>query len=203
MLVYLHVSLFGKFSESTNSLAKKKSENVNINNHVLVGNISSGVGTGSIGTLGDSSDHELLESSATGFSSNGLEDESNGEEDQLDVSYSASASAFSSSHANQMVANAASLSIQEMLDDNTTKRLKTFVATTLHNELIYLDKLSKLLGFKHFLEDNFNGSLADINVLFSGIPQIYTTHDIVASKLQEYFNSIKDLLALSSTRQPG
>jgi hypothetical protein len=83
----------------------------------------------SIGTLGDS-DHEMLESSATGLSGSGSngglegEDESGGDDDVDSGSHNASLSALES-------------------DDFTTKRLKTFVATTLHNERVYLDKLSK------------------------------------------------------------
>ena len=189
---------WASLSESAAAIAKKKQQQRDTT-VVVVGNISSGVGTGSIGTLGDS-DHDLFESSATGLSSNGLDEDESGEE--LD-SYSINntnniTSSINQTSLNQMNLNStSSINNNEDIDDHTTKRLKTFVATTLHNELIYLDKLSKLLSFKSYLEENYNGSLADINVLFSGIPQIYTTHDIVASKLQEYFNSLNDLLLVN------
>jgi hypothetical protein len=136
----------------------------------------------SMGTLGDS-DHEMLESSATGLSGSGsnggLEEEDESGEDDID----------SGSHN-------ASMSLES--DDFTTKRLKTFVATTLHNERVYLEKLSKLTHFKSYLEENFNGSQADISILFSGVQQVYTIHDVVASKLQGYLNSLTDLLTNSN-----
>lgn len=137
----------------------------------------------SMGTLGDS-DHEMLESSATGLSGSGsnggLEEEDESGEDDIDSgSHNASMSALES-------------------DDFTTKRLKTFVATTLHNERVYLEKLSKLTHFKSYLEENFDGSQADISILFSGVQQVYTIHDVVASKLQGYLNSLTDLLTNSN-----
>ena len=79
------------------------------------------------------------------------------------------------------------------VEDFTTKRLKTFVATTLHNEHVYLDKIGKLLNFRIYLEDNFSGSQTDINVLFSDIFQIYKIHEVVAIKLQEYLDSFSEL----------
>lgn len=136
----------------------------------------------------ENSDHELLESSATGLSgsgSNGVEGDESADDD-LDST-------------NASLSGTGGFVSSEDPDDSTTKRLKTFVATTLHNEHIYLDKLTKLLNFKAYLEQNFNGSQADINVLFSGIQQVYTTHDIVASKLQEYLSSLSDLLTISSS----
>ena len=122
----------------------------------------------------------MLESSATGLSGSGSNGGQEGDEsadDDLDTgSHNASLSAAES-------------------DDSTTKRLKTFVATTLHNERVYLEKLSKLLCFKAFLEKNFSGSSqADISVLFSGVKQVHDTHAIVAAKLQSYLNSLTDLL---------
>lgn len=134
----------------------------------------------SLGTCGDS-DHEMLESSATGLSgsgSNGLgEEEDESADDDLD----------SESNNNlSMYAHGGDEYELEDPEDLTIKRLKTFVATTLHNERIYLEKLAKLLSFRNFLEDNFNGSQADITVLFSGVQQIYMAHDIVACKLQGY-----------------
>jgi hypothetical protein len=50
------------------------------------------------------------------------------------------------------------------------------------------------MKFKSYLEENFNGSPADINILFSGVQQVYAIHDVVASKLQGYLNSLTDLL---------
>ena len=137
------------------------------------------------------SDHEALESSATGLSgsgSNGGLDEESANDDDDDTD-------SASQHAAWANGPAAAES-----DDFTTKRLKTFVATTLHNERVYLEKLSRLLSFKSYLEECFGGgggSQADISVLFSGVQQIYTTHDIVASKLQSYLNSLTDLLMVS------
>jgi hypothetical protein len=140
--------------------------------------------TGSMGTLGDS-DHDVFESSATGNSgsgSNGLEGDESAEEDY---------------DSNNVSISGNSLDEQS---DYTTKRLKTFVATTLHNEIVYLSKLSILLKFKQYLEEQFKGcTQADLSVLFSSISQIYTTHDIVASKLQEYLQSLNELINNSLT----
>jgi hypothetical protein len=79
------------------------------------------------------------------------------------------------------------------VEDYTTKRLKTFVATTLYNEHVYLNKLARLLNFKNYLEENYNGSLNELNILFSDIIQIYKIHDVVAMKLQDYLSSFVDL----------
>ena len=144
------------------------------------------------GMEAESSDHELLESSATGLSgsgSNGVEGDESADDD-LDST-------------NASLSGTGGFVSSEDPDDSTTKRLKTFVATTLHNEHIYLDKLTRLLNFKAYLEQNFNGSQADMNVLFSGIQQVYTTHDIVASKLQEYLSSLSDLLSIGSSSSPS
>jgi hypothetical protein len=88
----------------------------------------------------------------------------------------------------------------ELFDDHTTKRLKTFATTTLHNERSYLLKICKVLDFKLYLESHFNGSQTDLIVLFTGMSDIYKTHDIVASKLEDYLRSINDLLNGGSNR---
>ena len=140
--------------------------------------------TESSGNLIDS-DHEMLETNATGLSVGGEESA----DDDLDSGYhNASGPTFS---------------LHDEFDDNTTKRLKTFVSTTLHYEKLYLDKLKKLLDFKEYLDEKFNGSETDINVLFSSIQQIYTTHDIVAQKLQEYLNTLNDLLQSNPKASPA
>lgn len=140
--------------------------------------------TGSMGNIDRDSDHDQ---NMTGISGTEGGDES--AEDDLDSGFH-----------NASISGTANLFYDDF-DDYTTKRLKTFVATTLHNERVYLEKLKKLVGFKEFLEENFNGSEADISVLFSGIPQIYLTHDIVAQKLQEYMNSLSDLLINTSANR--
>jgi hypothetical protein len=191
--------------------------------------------SGSAGTTLGDSDHEMLESSATGLSGSGsggidLDDDEPVDEDEpiddmddeLDSSQpnliltganksivgnttsggssNAQASSFgltSSSGGAYNVGMSTALAniLNDELDDLTTKRLKTFVATTLHNERVYLDKIIKLLKFKTFLESNFNGSQADISVLFSNIQKIYTTHDIFVTKLEECLSSLTDILA--------
>jgi hypothetical protein len=84
-------------------------------------------------------------------------------------------------------------------DDYTSKRLQAFIATTLHFEHVYLAKLQRLLGFKQYLDENYSGSQADVSVIFSGIGQIRTTHEIVAEKLQDYLDSLSDLLSGKSS----
>lgn len=98
-----------------------------------------------------------------------------------------------------VVSSSSVLLVNHPDDDNTTKRLKTFVTTTLHNERSYLLKIKKLIDFKHFLDANYSGSQTDLIVLFAGISDIYKTHDIVATKLEEYLSSINDLLSLNSS----
>ena len=87
-------------------------------------------------------------------------------------------------------------------DDYTTKRLKTFVTTTLHNERSYLLKIKKVLDFKAYLEEHSVAAgcseQTDLIVLFTGIDSIYKTHDIVAFKLEDYLRSINDLLVAAS-----
>jgi hypothetical protein len=100
---------------------------------------------------------------------------------------------------NSSAANFSQLSLfDEKYDDYTTKRLKTFVKTTLHNERVYLSKVRRLLDLKQYLEENFNGSQTDLIVLFTGIQEIYKAHDVVASKLDDYLNSISDLSSVVS-----
>lgn len=141
--------------------------------------------TESSGNLVDS-DHEMLDTNATGLSGGGGDESA---DDDLDSGYhNASGPAYP---------------FNDEFDDNTTKRLKTFVNTTLHYEKLYLDKLRKLLNFKEYLDENFDGSETDISVLFSGIQQIYTTHDIVAQKLQDYLNTLNELLQSSSKAFPA
>jgi hypothetical protein len=86
-------------------------------------------------------------------------------------------------------------------EDFTTKRLKKFVATTLDNEQVYLNKLGRLLNFKNYLEENYSGSFNELNVLFSDIIQIYRIHDVVALKLQEYLDSFTDLQQKQNTNK--
>jgi hypothetical protein len=179
-----------------------------------------GSGTGSVGNFaagggygGNDSDHEMLESNATGVSGSGLEGDESADDD-LD-----SAAAYPGHHhhhhhqssstgggglgvggvsggfSNTINANANNNSylFNDGFDDYTSKRLKAFVATTLHYEHVYLEKLNRLLLFKQYLDENYMGSQADISVIFTGIQQIKTTHDIVACKLQEYMDSLSEL----------
>jgi hypothetical protein len=99
--------------------------------------------------------------------------------------------------------SSSALYYDENYDDQTTKRLKTFVTTTLHNERSYLLKIGKVLEFKRYLEENFNGSQTDLIVLFTGMNDIYKTHDIVASKLEDYLRSINELLSNSAALLGG
>ena len=129
---------------------------------------SSGLGAGdSVGTIGDSDDHEIGESN----NSQSIN------QDELDSADEESIMKYT----------------QEAAEDFTTKRLKKFVATTLDNEQVYLNKLGRLLNFKNYLEENYSGSFNELNVLFSDIIQIYRIHDVVALKLQDYLNSFTDL----------
>jgi hypothetical protein len=88
--------------------------------------------------------------------------------------------------------------VNEDTCDHTTRRLKTFATTTLHNERSYLRNIRKVLDFKRHLEEHFNGSQTDLIVLFTGMSDIYKTHDIVASKLEDYLTSINELLTSSA-----
>ena len=132
---------------------------------------SSGLGAGdSVGTIGDSDDHDMGESNNQSIN----HDESDSADEESTKKYKI----------NQLAIAA---------EDNTTKRLKTFVATTLSNEKAYLNKLARLLSFKKYLEENYSGSFNELSVLFSDIVQIYKIHDVVALKLQDYLDSFSDL----------
>lgn len=151
---------------------------------------TSGTGVSNQGNNSNSnhndSDHEMLESSATGLSgsgSGGLDD------DSVDGELDSTSQVMASPLFDQ------SQYVNEEVDDQTTKRLKTFIVTTLHSEQTYLLKISKLLSFKTYLEDHFDGAQADISVLFSNIQKIYTTHDVIVSKLKECLRSLSDLLS--------
>ncbi|CAF0746626.1 unnamed protein product [Brachionus calyciflorus] len=173
-------SPLSKTPDSTNENWLSINESLPVSKTIISSNL-----TGSSCNLADS-DHEMLESNATGNSGGG--DES--ADDDLDSGFH-NASAYGTTYM-----------FNDEFDDNTTKRLKTFVTTTLHNEKLYLEKLKKLLKFKEYLEENFNGTETDISVLFSGIQQIYLTHDIVAQKLQEYLNNLNELLQNNSKTSP-
>ena len=140
---------------------------------------SSGIGGGgSVGTIGDS-DHEMIESN----------NQSINHDDELENDWAVeeldSIQTLLLTNDNQ--------SPQKQIEDYTTKRLKTFVATTLHNEYAYLDKISKLRCFHAYLQENFNGSQTDINILFSEILNIFKSHQIVVFKLQDFLESFNDL----------
>ncbi|RNA41980.1 breakpoint cluster region [Brachionus plicatilis] len=173
-------SPLSKTPDSTNENWMSISENLPFYKTILSADL-----TESSGNLVDS-DHEMLEASGTGLSGGGGEESA---DDDLDSGYHNASGPTHPFH--------------DDFDDNTTKRLKTFVATTLHNEKLYLDKLRRLLDFKDYLDDNFSGSQTDISVLFSGIQQIYTTHDIVAQKLHDYLTTLNELLQSSSKTSPA
>jgi len=147
---------------------------------------SSGIGGGgSVGTIGDS-DPEMVESNNQSINHDD-ELENDWVEEELDSAQSVlvQSNEMSSAHSNYQR--------HRYVEDYTTKRLKTFVATTLHNEQAYLDKISKLLSFRTFLQENFNGSQTDINVLFTDIFSIYKSHEVVCLKLQNFLDSFSDL----------
>lgn len=131
-----------------------------------------------MGTIGDS-DHEMIESN----------NQSINHDDDLENDWAVEE--LDSAQTLHLTSN--DLTNHHHQEDHTTKRLKTFVATTLHNEYAYLDKISKLHTFHAYLQDNFNGSQTDINVLFSQILNIFKSHQIVVFKLQDFLESFNDL----------
>ena len=82
--------------------------------------------------------------------------------------------------------------------DNTTRRLETFVATTLLNEEAYLKKIDLLLEFQKFLEKNLPSSITDINIIFSYIENIHKVHKVVVLRLQEFINTLTEDSNISS-----
>ena len=175
-------------NNSNSPLSKTPDSSTDIGNWIDVpdsgigGGGSSGIGGGgSVGTIGDS-DHEMIESNNQSINHDDKL-ENDWVEEELDSPQNVIVS-HSNDHSSQS---------KQPAEDNTTRRLKTFVATTLHNEQAYLDKITKLLTFRNYLEENFNGSLTDINVLFADIHQIYKSHEVVCIKLQDFLNSFSDL----------
>ena len=197
--LYHHLKLETLNSDSSNSfkqddhthpnsspLSKTPDSSGDIGNWIDVpdsGLGSSGLGAGdSVGTIGDSDDHDMIESVNHSINHDEI--------DSADEEYKYKSSLNINSNNTDELNNKNNLKQSE---DYTTKRLKTFVATTLDNEKIYLNKLARLLKFKNYLEENYAGSPNELNVLFSDIVQIYKIHDVVAIKLQDYLNSFSDL----------
>lgn len=184
-------------NHSNSPLSKTPDSSTDIGNWIDVpdsgigGGGSSGIGGGgSVGTIGDS-DHEMIESNNQSINHDD-ELENDWVEEELDSPQNVIIPTANDHryHPQQR---------QQHVEDYTTRRLKTFVATTLHNEQAYLDKISKLLSFRTYLEENFNGSQTDINVLFADIFQIYKSHEVVCIKLQDFLGSFSDLSYQSHT----
>ena len=188
---YKHKDEPESHSNSSPPLSKTPDSAADARNWISINEMTaSGVNPGVSGCHGNSnyndSDHEMLESSATGLSgsgSGGLDD------DSVDGELDSASQVMPSPLFDQ------SQYVNEDVDDQTTKRLKTFIVTTLHSEQTYLLKISKLLSFKTYLEEHFDGAQADISVLFSNIQKIYTIHDVIVSKLKECLRSLSDLLS--------
>lgn len=147
--------------------------------------LSAFVGSGTFGYHTDS-DHDMLDSSSGGNHHQTGGAISDDDLDQVSSMSSTSTTKFNSGSAAAVAA---------AFDDFTTKRLHAFIATTLHFEHVYLAKLQRLLAFKQYLDEFYSGSQADVSVIFTCIGQIRTTHEIVARKLQDYLDSLSELLA--------
>lgn len=163
--------------------------NINKNSSGDLSGYIGGSGTGSVGNFGTDSDHEMLESNATGLSAgSGLDgDESAGDDDFESCNDPSSISPQYDTPNYRSLFN-------DGFDDQTSRRLKAFVTTTLYYEQLYLEKLNKLTQFKQYLDENLSGTQADISVIFTGIQSIKYTHETIANKLQDYLKSLGDLL---------
>lgn len=150
---------------------------------------TSGIRSSSAAFYHTDSDHDMLDSSsgANLMSPSGGGAISDDDLDPISSMSSASTAKFGSSN-----------SSSPAFDDFTSKRLHAFIATTLHFEHVYLAKLNRLLAFKQYLDEFYSGSQADVSVIFTGIGQIKTTHEIVARKLQDYLDSLSELYAARS-----
>ncbi len=179
---------------SNSPLSKTPDSSTDIGNWIDVpdsgiGGGSSGIGGGgSVGTIGDS-DHEMVESNNQSINHDD-ELENDWAEEELDSPQSV---LVQGNEINLASNNNRNYQPHHYVEDFTTRRLKTFVATTLHNEQAYLDKIFKLLSFRTYLDENFNGSQTDINVLFTDIFSIYKSHEVVCLKLQDFLDSFSDL----------
>lgn len=147
------------------------------------------------------SDHDMLDSSSGHHQTTGGGGGGGGpggaSDDELDPV------SIMSSSSTAKLGSSTSTSSSPAFDDFTSKRLHAFIATTLHFEHLYLAKLQRLLAFKQYLEEFYSGSQADVSVIFTGIGQIKTTHEIVASKLQEYLDSLSQLFSAVKLNDSG
>lgn len=136
------------------------------------------------------SDHDMLDSSGGGGGGQGAA--ATQSDDDFDP---VSTTSLSSPSTGARLGPSAAAAAAAAFDNYTNKRLHAFITTTLHFEHVYLAKLQRLLAFKLYLEEFYSGSQADVSVIFIGIAQIRATHETVARKLQDYLESLSDLLA--------